>query len=73
MKSLIRIKAAIRICGIKSYVRRVTAAPLEDKSLSCQGLHNATFLPYGSWQVERSACRIASIRLADMLPPLPGG
>jgi hypothetical protein len=62
----------------KSYVRRVTAGPVQCKSLSCQGLHNATFLPYGSWQVERSACLIASKRLelektCRLVAALPGG
>jgi hypothetical protein len=76
-KPLIRIKAAIRICGMKPYVRHVTGAPIEDKSLSCQGLHNATFLSYGFWQVERSACLIASKRLElkrfANVAALPGG
>jgi hypothetical protein len=63
---------ATRILSIKTYVRRVTAAPNKRRGRHCQGLHNAAFLPYGSSQMERSAHHFAANRLAkafNFLPP----
>src|SRR5258708_24909123 len=37
-----------RISRVAAYVWRVTAMPVERSSSPCQGLHNGTFLPYGS-------------------------
>src|SRR5665213_3992314 len=39
--------APARIFRGNAYVRDVTAAPAECRSRRCQGLHIATFLPYG--------------------------
>src|SRR6185312_16780853 len=39
--------APARIFRTNAYVRDVTTAPAESRSRRCQGLHIATFLPYG--------------------------
>jgi hypothetical protein len=39
--------APARIFRADAYVRDVTATPAECRSRRCQGLHIATFLPYG--------------------------
>src|ERR1700730_11465345 len=68
-----------RICRVTAYVKRrvtayveyVTAEPLEARSRHCQGLHNSSFLPYGSSHLERSVLAFdRSFEMAaNLLPP----
>src|SRR5258708_3630059 len=50
-----------RISRVAAYVWRVTAMPVERLSLPCQGLHNGTFLPYGSSHEAQLAAACPSI------------
>src|SRR4030081_1269601 len=64
--------AKTRISYIRTYVRHMTAAPIEGCSQRCQGLHNGPFLPYGSSYLERlaAACRQSLYYWAsNLLPP----
>lgn len=54
------------------YVEHVTAARSTAEARRCQGLHNPTFLSYGSppWSDLAAAClSIASIEASKLLPP----
>ena len=71
-----RLAPALESAATGPYVRHVTAAPIRGRSRPCQGLHNATFLPYGSCHVERSAAASSIKRFEDGFEPvaaLPGG
>jgi hypothetical protein len=52
-------QAAIRNSGVTAYVRRVTAIANKGRSGLCQGLHNARFLPYGSFYVKQSSLPVS--------------
>src|SRR6266850_2941617 len=43
----------IRISRRRTYVRRMTAGPTRTEAVVVKGLHNATFLPYGSSHMKR--------------------
>src|SRR3982074_1833919 len=67
--------AKTRISSVRTYVRRVTAAAIEGRSWRCQGLHNETFLPYGSSHMGRLGRRLPSIASMgfQLVAALPGG
>src|SRR5258708_35606742 len=46
---------------VEGYVWGVTAMPVERSSSPCQGLHNGTFLPYGSSHEAQLAAACPSI------------
>src|SRR5258708_1505034 len=50
-----------RISRVAAYVWRVTAMPVDRSSSPCQGLHNGTFLPYGSSHEAQLAAACPSI------------
>ena len=67
--------AKARIVHIKTYVRHVTAVRIEGPKPACQGLHNGTFLRYGSSHMGDwpAACHRSPRNGFQLVAALPGG
>src|ERR1700688_4820618 len=70
-----KANAKTRIAHIKTYVRHVTAVRIEGPKPACQGLHNGTFLPYGSSHMGDwpAACHRSPRNGFQLVAALPGG